>query len=88
MPINRLFNILILIALVIVVGLTVREAFATASVVSLVDAKECDSLPSRYSLHTEAVDGTGLSLPYTEDGPTGLDGGMIQLLSDYRTCSK
>jgi len=86
---NRLFNVLIAIALVTVVALTVREAFATSITTSQTDtAIKCDSLPSRHSIHTEYVNGTGMQLTYTEDGPTGIDGGLMYLLSAYRTCSR
>ena len=85
---NRLFNILIAIALVIVVALTVREAIAISIITSYVDtAVECSSLPSRYSIRTETVSTTGTRLTYTEDGPTGVDGGLIHLLSIDRACS-
>jgi hypothetical protein len=86
---NHLFNLLIATALVIVVALTFREAAATASLISQGDsakAVECASLPSRYSIHTKPVG--EISVLYTEDGPTGVDGGLVELLSGYRTCSK
>jgi hypothetical protein len=76
---NRLFNVFVAMALVIVVALTVREAVATTVI-------ECTSLPSRYSLRTEYVD--GMWVPYTDDGPAGVDGGLIDLMSNYRTCSR
>ena len=86
---NRLFNIFIVIALITVVALTAREAFATSIITSETDAAiKCDSLPSYYSIHTEDVKTTGTRLTFTEDGPTGVDGGLIYLLSAYRTCSK
>jgi hypothetical protein len=86
---NRLFNLLIAIALVIVVALTVREAFATTLITSQpAAALECNSLPSHLSIHTEVLKETGTRLTYTEDGPTGVDGGLIQLLANYRTCSR
>ena len=85
---TRFVNILIVIALLIVAALTVREAFATASLVSKTNTttSECASLPSHYSLHAESRAGTPLM--YTEAGPAGVDGGLIQLLSTYRTCSR
>ena len=89
----HLFNLLIAVALVILIAFTVREAAATAGIVSQADsikgakALECASLPSRYSIHTEFVKTTGMFLTYTEDGPTGVDGGLMYLLSAYRTCS-
>jgi hypothetical protein len=89
---NRLFNVFIAVALVMIIALTVREAFATTNVISHGDpvqdtAKlECDSLPSLFSIHTERMQETGLQQTYTEAGPTGVDGGLIYLLSAYRTC--
>jgi hypothetical protein len=91
---SRLFNVLIAIVLVTVIALTVREAFATSNIMAHKDAvqrtktSECGSLPSRYSIHTESVKETGTRLTYTEDGPTGVDGGLMYLLSAYRTCSQ
>lgn len=90
----RLFNVLIAILLATVIALTVREAFATSMIVSDTGAKkeaktmECASLPSRYSLRTEYVKESGTWIFRTEDGPTGVDGGLIELLSNYRTCSR
>jgi hypothetical protein len=91
---SRLFNVLIAVALVTVVALTAREALATGYIVSQTNATngattiECASLPSRNSIHTEYLKETGTLLIYTEDGPTGVDGGLIYLLSSYRTCSR
>ena len=84
---SHLFNALIGMVLVIVIALTVREAFATSITASGRDvAVQCDSLPSRYSIHTESVKTTGTRLTFTEDGPTGQDGGFIYLMSAYQTC--
>jgi hypothetical protein len=86
---NRLFDVLIAIALVAVVALTVREAFATSITTTRADAAvKCASLPSHSSIHTENVKATGTRLTYTEDGPTGVEGGLMYLLSAYRTCSR
>ena len=86
---NRLFNLLIAIALVIVVALTVEEALATTIITSQPDAvPECNRLPSRLSIHTEIVKETGTRLSYTESGPTGVDGGLQELLNAYRSCSR
>jgi hypothetical protein len=91
---NRVFNLLIVIALVVLVGLTFREASATSAVITanqshgnLAKAEECFSLPARSSIHSVNME-NGLRLPYTKDGPTGLDGGLIYLLSNYRDCSQ
>jgi hypothetical protein len=91
---HRLFNIIVVIGLVVVVGLTVREVSATSTVVSQRDtvnrpSAECVvDLPSRVSIHTEYVKETGVWMTYTEDGPTGVDGGLIYLLSNRQSCSK
>ena len=89
MKANRLFDVIVAVALVLVIGLTVREATATAAVVTRKGSSEitCADLPSHYSIHNEYVEGTGW-VTYTEDGPAGVDGGKIELLSSYRTCSK
>lgn len=91
---NRLFNVFIVIAVVIIVALTVREASATAAIISERDeAKgamtlECASLPTQYSIHTGYVQEADMWIARTENGPTGVDGGLIDLLSNYRTCSR
>ena len=86
---HHLFNLLIAVALVLLIALTVREAFATSITTSQTDAVvKCDNLPSRYSIHSEYVEEMGMNVTYTEDGPTGVDGGLIYLLSNYRTCSR
>ena len=67
-----------------------REVAATTLVVPQVSSVKiaCASLPSRHSIHMEYVKETGALVPYTEDGPTGVDGGVIELFSSYQTCSK
>jgi hypothetical protein len=85
---NQLFNLTIAAALVIVISFTVREAAATSDVTSqAAGVLRCNSLPSPYSLHSK-VNESGTRWLYTEDGPTGVDGGLIELLSSYRTCSR
>ena len=87
---NRLFNVLIVLALLGVILLTAGEVAATAAVVSQANsyATVCASLPSRSSIHTEYVKERGAWVAYTEDGPAGVDGGLIHLLSDRVECSK
>lgn len=91
---HHLFNLLIAIALIILVALTVREAFATASIMSRTTSRSdskapaCAMLPSRLSIHTEYVKEKGMWVTYTEQGPTGVDGGLIDLLTTYPTCSR
>jgi len=87
---NRLFNSIVAFALLFAIKLTVREAAATNAVTSYQDNQSqvvCTNLPSRYSIHNEYVEGLGW-ITYTEDGPIGVDGGLIDLLSKYRTCSR
>lgn len=78
---HRLFNLVVAIALVIVIASTVREAIATTAIT-------CDSLPSRHSLHTKFLKEADMWVLRTEDGPTGVDGGLLELMSAYRTCSR
>jgi len=86
---NRLFNVLVAIALVFVIAVTVREAFATSITISqMATSLKCSSLPSRYSIHTAEVNETGMRPPFTEDGPTGVDGGLKELFTAYRICSR
>ena len=86
---SRLFALSIAIALVIAAALTVREAVAISLIRSESGtAVTCQSLPSRHSIHTEYVEGAHMWIAHTEDGPTGVDGGLIELLSSYRTCSR
>jgi hypothetical protein len=86
---NHLFNVLIAVVLVLTLAFTVREAFATSalraegSTVAI-----CDSLPSRDSVHTEYVQAADMWIVRTENGPTGVDGGLIDLLSHFQTCSR
>ena len=90
---NRLILLCVVSALIVVTALTVREALATAAVVSQSGsarrtAVECASLPSRHSLHNKYVQGLDAWVTYSEDGPTGVDGGLLELMSSYRTCSQ
>jgi hypothetical protein len=86
---NRLFALSIVITLVITGALTVREAVAISLIRSESETVvKCQSLPSRYSIHTEYAEKSNLRIIQTEDGPTSIDGGLINLLSSYRTCSR
>jgi hypothetical protein len=86
---NHLFNLLIAVSLVTLIAFTVREALATSITTSETHAAvKCGSLPSRYSIQSKYVEEIGTSMTFTEDGPTGVDGGLMYLLSAYRTCSR
>jgi hypothetical protein len=52
------------------------------------DRVMCSTLPPRNSIHSAYVEGLGKSLTFTEDGPTGVDDGLINLYSSYRTCAR
>jgi len=91
---NRFFHVFIAIALVVAMALTIRKAAATAGIItetnsaSETEILKCTSLPSRYSLRAEYVKEANTWMFLTEDGPTGVDGGLIELMSNYRTCSR
>ena len=88
MSTNRLFKLLIVMSLVIAVVLTVRDAVATTAIRSgAASSITCASLPSRYSLRSEYVKEADMWVLRTDDGPTGVDGGLVELLSGYRSCS-
>lgn len=85
---QRFFHLLIAIALLAAIAFTVREAAATADVLSgteSVSQSECADLPSRHSIRTEYSSQRGAWITVSEDGPTGMDGGLVHLLSD---CSR
>jgi hypothetical protein len=86
---KRLLDILVAVTLPVVIGVTAREVTATAAVISRINSVETvrKSWPSLYSLDTKYIEETGTWMTYTEDGSTGVDGGVIYLLSNYRTCS-
>ena len=86
---HRLFNLLIAIVLMLVTALTVREAVATTIVIAQGNSIiRCANLPSRHSIRTQYVKEANVWVVRTENGPTGTDGGLIDLLSKYRTCSR
>jgi hypothetical protein len=87
---NGLSNLFVVIALVVMVALTVREVSATSSFIADAASQdsECASLPSRHSIDTVYDADTGLWTTYSEHGPTGTDGGVIHLMSAYRSCSE
>ena len=90
---NRLFNGLVAIALIIAVALTAREAFATAGIVSQANdadaatTAKCAILPPQMSIETVYATGRGMWVTYSEHGPTGVDGGLMELFSTYSICS-
>jgi len=86
---NRLLLLSVAIAIVALSAFTIREAVA----VTLIGSEsgnpvKCDSLPSHHSIRAEYDEEAGMRIIRTEDGPTGIDGGLKTLLSAYRTCSR
>ncbi len=87
---RRLFNIFVAVALLVVIGLTVREVAATTVLISTAGSTKmaCGDLSSMYSIRTEYVEERKAWVSYTEDGPTGVDGGLIYLTSVARSCTR
>ena len=91
---NRLFNVLIAIAVIVAAALTAREAFATAGIVSQGNAADransakCMILPTQMSIETVFEEERGMWVTYSAQGPTGVDGGLMDLFSTYPTCSR
>jgi hypothetical protein len=84
---NRLFNILVIAALVVVTALTIQQALETTKVVSAATSV-CTIPPvNRSSIRSAYVQEKGMWVSLSDSGPTGVDGGLLHLLSDYRTCS-
>lgn len=93
MSINRLFNVLVTVALIAVVMFTLWESIETTKVVSaqsenMVSDSPCFSGADRLALTAVYTDESRAWVPITQKGPAGVDGGLIELLSNYRTCSK
>ena len=94
MSTNRFFQLMIALGLVLAVALTVREALATTDVVSQVNTRHesataaCAILPSHLSIQTGYITEKGMWVTYTAQGPTGVDGGLMALLSSPPTCSR
>lgn len=95
----HLFNILVIAALVVVTALTVQQGLETTKVVHAAEiygqqnhTMEVLSCPMPAvdfsSIRSVYMKQVGLWVSRTNSGPTGVDGGLIQLLSDYRSCSQ
>jgi hypothetical protein len=93
MSTNRLFNLLIVAALVAVVALTIWQSIETTKVVSAASQQNsssnttCLSSTDRLSLTSIYNKEASAWFPRTNQGPTGVDGGLLELLSNYRSCS-
>jgi hypothetical protein len=90
---NGWFNWVIILVLIAMAALTVRQAVGTVQVVSAnsnaagltnaknaTDANQCPFTDEQIrSIHAEFIDSIGHNLPFTKDGPTGVEGGMSML---------
>jgi hypothetical protein len=96
---NRFLNFVVIAALVVLLALTTSQAAAADRLVTAgPDGKTASSNPpsgycsapgaSGSAIHTAYDSKVGAWITRTEGGPTGVDGGLIQLLNDRRTCSQ
>ena len=91
---SRLFNVLVALVLVLVVALTAREAFASAALTPRAGASassgsaRCLTLPAQLSVHTVYVQEKRMWITYSAGHPAGVDGGLMDLLRSYPTCSR
>jgi hypothetical protein len=93
---SRLFNMFLIAGLALMVALILQGAIETnkvalASGVShpASSAPVCDNLGvERSSIRRVYVQQMDSWLTYTDGGPTGVDGGLLDLLSNARVCSK
>lgn len=88
---NRFFNLVVIGALAVMAALTTSQAVAADRLAS--DNSSTSSLCSNpdvnhSSIHMVYVERLGRWMTYTNKGPTGVEGGLIQLLNDRRYCSK
>lgn len=86
---NRIFNICVIAALAVMAALTIQGAIETTRVASAAgtEAANCIWLEvDRSSIHSVYLEEIGVSLPRSDSGYTGYDGGLIYLLSEQHTC--
>jgi hypothetical protein len=93
---NHFFNIVLAATLALMVALTLQGAIETASVAMANGG--ADQVPSALVCDKPAVESSSIRrvyveqlntwLTYTNSAPTGVDGGLIDLLSNTRVCSK
>jgi len=78
------------IALVVIIILTISQIVEMTKIVSAAsaspDATGCFSAMDRLSLTSVYVKEINGWFPHTNKGPTGVDGGLLALLSNYHAC--
>ena len=94
---NRLFNVFLIVVLIFMALFTIYGSVETNKVAL---AAEQSNVPfhwfdggkciwselDRAAIRSVYLEDVGISLPRTDSGYTGYDGGLIYLLSEYRTC--
>lgn len=92
---NRFYTLFVLLALAVTAALTFSQIAATEHLVSAASAEKtsANSLCSspdvdHSSIHTVFDAQRGAWVTYAGNAPTGMEGGLIQLLDDRRYCSK
>ena len=96
---NRLFNLVVVVSLAALAALTISQAVATDQLVSAASDDKvaassqisgpCTASGEEHALiHTAYDPKRGVWVTYMGDTPTGVDGGLIELLSNRSSCSK
>jgi hypothetical protein len=85
MSANRWFNLIVISTLVVTAVLTIAGALATAQLVSA--APVAASCPRAMTVSSGHIQGTYV-VTGSNSVPTGIEGGLLALLSGDRTCSK
>jgi hypothetical protein len=92
---NHIFNIFVIATLTLMIALTIQGAIETNKVAMAAGAADqtltapiCNKPPvAQSSIRRVYVQQIDSWLTYTDGGPTGVDGGLIELLSNARLCS-
>jgi len=96
---NRLFNVFVVAALALMTALTIQGAIETSWVAMAAGASDQANPPAaaplcefpvveRSSIRRVYVEQMNTWVTYTDSGPTGVDGGLIHLLSGSQDCSQ
>ena len=96
---NSLFSFAMILTLVMVAAFTINQVVAANRLVSaassdgtapnhLLAGAPCSASDlDRSSIHVVYVEQFGAWMPSTNNGSIGMDGGLLELLSDRRTCA-
>ena len=90
------FNLVVIVSLAVMAALTISQAVATNRLVSAASDDKSSQTSDlcaapgeeRASIHTAYDPKRGAWVTYSGDVPTGVDGGLIELLSNRSFCSK